>query len=185
MNIHANCRIISLKLAKKVIKTITIIILFELLAFPAPMLAANEENNQAEDCVKNANACVDLEIEEIIVPENQNVNKLPVNVPVKTKNIRQVSMTAYNSEAAQTDASPCITANGFNVCKHGIEDTIAANFLPMGTKVKIPDHFGDRVFIVRDRMHPRFQNRVDVWMASRSDALKFGVKRIARIEVIE
>lgn len=94
------------------------------------------------------------------------------------------TMTAYNSEVGQTDDSPCITANGFNVCKHGIEDTIAANFLPMGTKVKIPELFGERVFIVRDRMNKKHPNRVDVWMKDRHDAIKFGVK-IAKIQVIK
>lgn len=107
--------------------------------------------------------------------------------PEKVEKIIKVStntITAYNSEAAQTDSSPCITANGFNVCKHGIEDTIAANFLPFGTKVKIPDLFGDRVFVVRDRMNKKHPNRVDVWMQDRSDAIKFGVK-VAKIQVIE
>lgn len=94
------------------------------------------------------------------------------------------SMTAYNSEVAQTDDSPCITANGFNVCEHGIEDTIAANFLKFGTKVRIPELFGDRIFIVRDRMNKRYTERVDIWMLNYSDAIQFGVKR-ATIEVIE
>ncbi len=93
-------------------------------------------------------------------------------------------MTAYNSEAGQTDDSPCITANGFDVCKHGVEDTIAANFLPLGTKVKIPDLFGDRVFVVRDRMNKKHASRVDVWMKDRHDAINFGVK-VAKIQVLE
>lgn len=94
------------------------------------------------------------------------------------------SMTAYTSEVAQTDASPCTTANGFNVCKHGVEDTIAANFLPFGSRVKIPELFGDRVFIVRDRMNRRYDSRVDVWMKDKSDAMQFGV-RSARIVVLK
>jgi len=94
-----------------------------------------------------------------------------------------VTMTAYNSEAAQTDGDPCTTANGFNVCKHGVEDTVAANFLPLGTKVMIPDHFGDRVFVVRDRTARKYGNRVDVWMLKRSDALQFG-KRHLRVVVL-
>jgi 3D (Asp-Asp-Asp) domain-containing protein len=94
------------------------------------------------------------------------------------------TITAYNSEAGQTDDSPCITANGYNVCKSGKEDTIAANFLKFGTKVKIPELFGDRVFVVRDRMNKKHPNRVDVWMVERSDAIQFGVK-VAKIQVIE
>lgn len=93
-------------------------------------------------------------------------------------------MTAYNSEPGQTDDSPCITANGFNVCEHGIEDTIAANFLKFGTKVRIPELFGDRIFIVRDRMNKRYSSRVDIWMLDHSDAIQFGV-RVARIEIVE
>ncbi len=97
---------------------------------------------------------------------------------------KKITMTAYTSEVAQCDASPCITANGFNVCKHGIEDTVAANFLPFGTQVRIPELFGDRVFTVRDRMNKRYQSRVDVWMIHKDNAIDFGVK-YATIEVLK
>jgi len=93
------------------------------------------------------------------------------------------SITSYNSEAAQTDGSPCTTANMFNVCEHGIEDTIAANFLKFGTKVRIPELFGNRIFTVRDRMNTRYPDRVDVWMINKEDSKNFGVRR-ARIEVV-
>lgn len=95
------------------------------------------------------------------------------------------SMTAYNSEVRQTDDSPCITANGFNVCEHGIEDTVATNFLPFGTKIRIPELFGDKIFTVRDRMNKRYHERIDIWMLNKVDALKFGVKRNIKIEVVE
>jgi 3D (Asp-Asp-Asp) domain-containing protein len=93
------------------------------------------------------------------------------------------AITAYTSEVGQCDESPCITANGFNVCKNGKEDVIAANFLKFGTKVRIPELFGDRIFIVQDRMNRRFPNKVDVWMKDKSDAIHFGIKT-ARIEVV-
>jgi len=102
----------------------------------------------------------------------------------KVKNTSIHVITAYNSEVGQTDNSPCITANGFDVCKNGKEDTIAANFLKFGTKVKIPDLFGDRVFVVRDRMNAKHPTRVDIWMKDRPSAMKFGVKT-AKIQVIE
>ena len=94
------------------------------------------------------------------------------------------TLTAYNSDPYQCDNSPCITANGFNVCEHGIEDTIAANFLKFGTKVRIPELYGDKIFIVRDRMNSRYQNRIDIWMLEKQDAKEFGAK-IAKIEVLE
>lgn len=103
---------------------------------------------------------------------------------LKTQHIGKYIITAYNSEKSQCDNSPCITANGFNVCNHNKEDTIAANFLKLGTKVQIPDLFGSNVFIVRDRMHKRHSNKVDVWMINKQDAIKFGVK-IAKIKVLE
>jgi len=94
------------------------------------------------------------------------------------------TLTAYNSDPRQTDDTPCITANNFNVCNHGIEDTVAANFLKFNTKIRIPELFGNRVFIVRDRMNRRYTSRVDIWMKDYSDARKFG-RRVAKIEILE
>lgn len=95
-----------------------------------------------------------------------------------------VVATAYSSTVDQTDASPCTTANGFNVCRHNQENVIAANFLPFGTRVRIPDKFGDRVFIVQDRMNRRYATgRIDIWMKSRQSAIQFGIKKVT-IEVL-
>jgi len=92
-------------------------------------------------------------------------------------------ITAYTSQVAQTDASPCTTASGFNVCRHNEEDVIAANFLPFGAKVRIPELFGDRVFTIQDRMNRRFPSHVDVWMKNYDQAIHFGTKA-AKIEVL-
>jgi 3D (Asp-Asp-Asp) domain-containing protein len=97
---------------------------------------------------------------------------------------RTVTLTAYNSLPNQTDSDPCTTANGFNLCDSKTNNTIAANFLPFGSKVMIPDLFGDKVFVVRDRMNRRFSNRVDVWMNGHQEALNFGVQH-ASIVILE
>jgi len=136
----------------------------------------------AADNIANNNSDTDSEIKKIAlalepVPENTEPEIRVISSGIHT-------MTAYNSDVAQTDDTPCITANGFDVCAHGIEDTVAANFLKFGTKVRIPDLFGDRIFVVRDRMNKRYPDRVDIWMLERSDAIQFGVRR-TRIEVIE
>lgn len=110
--------------------------------------------------------------------------KTEVTINERSSKISWHHITAYNSDPSQTDGSPCITANGFNVCNHGIEDTVAANFLKFGTKVRIPELFGDRVFVVRDRMNRKFSDRVDIWMNDYGDALHFG-RKYAKIEVIE
>jgi 3D (Asp-Asp-Asp) domain-containing protein len=101
----------------------------------------------------------------------------------KLQNEREVIVTAYSSTVDQTDSSPCITANGFNVCEHNRENVVAANFLPFGTRVRLPDIYGAKVFTVQDRMHPRYASRVDIWMKTRIKARKFGVRR-SKIEIL-
>jgi len=86
-----------------------------------------------------------------------------------------VTATAYNSTPEQCDDTPFITASGTTV-RHGV---IAANFLPIGTMVKIPEHFGDQVFTVEDRMNPRYDKRIDIWMEEIPDARQFGVRTVA------
>ncbi|MFA6994807.1 MAG: hypothetical protein WC249_00110 [Patescibacteria group bacterium] len=108
----------------------------------------------------------------------------PTVSTIKVIKVSSHTITAYNSEVSQTDSDPCTTANGFNLCKNNKEDSIAANFLKFGTKVRIPELFGNRVFIVRDRMNARHATRVDVWMKDHDDAMKFGIK-FAKIEVLE
>ncbi len=113
----------------------------------------------------------------------------PVPAPV-AKYSKTVVATAYSSEAAQTDSTPCIPAMWkFNLCDYfaatGIEDTIAANFLPLGTKVRFPEVYGDKIFVVRDRMNAKYngKSRIDFWMSSKPAAVKFGVKTM-KMEVL-
>ncbi len=97
-----------------------------------------------------------------------------------TRKIRVV-VTAYSSTPAQTDDNPYITAAGTWV-KEGI---IANNLLPFGTKIRIPELYGDKVFVVEDRMHWRKgYYHVDIWFASYGEAKNFGAKR-TYIEVLE
>lgn len=92
---------------------------------------------------------------------------------------KKVVITAYSSTPDQTDSDPFTMANG----KRVHDGAIAANFLPFGTKVRIPDLFGDKVFVVEDRMHGRFSKRVDIWMPNRQDAIRFGLRN-ATIEIV-
>lgn len=117
-------------------------------------------------------------IQETAVLETKN----PVT-PVKTKGITikhyTITATAYSSTVDQTDNTPFITASGTYV-RDGI---VAANFLPFGTVIKIPELFGDKIFIVEDRMHKRFSHRLDIWFPERQMAKEFGIKRI-QIEIV-
>lgn len=114
-----------------------------------------------------ANGCGEKEVEQ-------------VKEALVQKKINKVTVTAYSSTADQTDSSPFITANGTYV-HDGI---VATNFLPFGTKVKFPEAYGDKVFIVEDRMAKKNSHKMDIWMPSRSSALEFGVKSLA-FEIVE
>lgn len=91
-----------------------------------------------------------------------------------------VEATAYSSTFDQTDDTPFITANGTYV--H--DGVVAANFLPFGTTIKIPEVYGDKVFVVKDRMHRRFQKRIDIWFPDRQSALRFGYQEL-KIQILE
>ncbi|OGY30672.1 MAG: hypothetical protein A3C02_02760 [Candidatus Andersenbacteria bacterium RIFCSPHIGHO2_02_FULL_45_11] len=93
------------------------------------------------------------------------------------ENFFAVTATAYSSTPEQTDSSPFITASGSHV-RHGI---IAANFLPLGTKIRL----GKEIYTVEDRMSKRYNGeyRIDIWMASLDAAQNFG-SRTLLIEVI-
>ena len=176
-------KIITLKQAKKVVIFLVFILFFEFLLFPAPVIASQTEEvtivSQEQGLISSQD-----EVNQGLAVETVEFNgRLPESLAADIKFSKHITITAYNSEVGQTDDSPCITANGFDVCENGVEDTIAANFLPFGAKIKIPELFGDRVFVVRDRMNRRFSNRVDVWMIEKQDAKQFGVK-YAKIQVL-
>ncbi|MDD4901600.1 MAG: hypothetical protein PHE24_00480 [Patescibacteria group bacterium] len=184
------------KLIERLLVLISLLTLANLIFFPIPTLAETE-NSSINSGIITANFQ--------LVPENKGYNliqilnpevmfdgsahpqngHLPQNKGLEAKYSVTAVLTAYNSEIGQTDNTPCITASGFDLCKHGQEDIVAINGVKMGTKVRFPDLFGDRVFVVRDRMNSRYDSsRVDVWMLSRADAKNFGV-RVAKMEFLE
>lgn len=114
--------------------------------------------------------------------ETKPFGDLPIAEEAKPFKTMMIPMTAYTSEVAQTDDTPCITASGMNVCKRNTEDIVAANFLPMGTRVKIPDLYGDRIFTVQDRMNKRYDKHMDIWLKDLKQAKQFGLK-YTKIEV--
>ena len=92
---------------------------------------------------------------------------------------RWVIVTAYSSTPDQTDSTPFITASGTHV-RDGI---VACNFLRFGTRVRFPDMYGDKVFVVEDRMALRNSHKIDIWFPTRSEAYQFGVRQI-RVEIL-
>lgn len=90
-------------------------------------------------------------------------------------------VTAYTSTIEECDGNPFITADG-SVVADGI---IATNALPFGTKVRIPQYFGEKVFTVHDRMNTRYWKRIDIWMNDKNAMRQWGYKRNVTIEVLE
>lgn len=127
--------------------------------------------------------------EALVIPTPE-VSNLPKEPTYKVKFTKVVVATAYSSEAAQTDSTPCIPAMWkFDLCenfaKTGIEDTIADNALKLGTVVRFKE-LPNRIFVVRDRMNSKYTGkpRIDFWMNKKSDAIKFGAQRMT-MEVLE
>ncbi|MCX6702726.1 MAG: 3D domain-containing protein [Candidatus Wolfebacteria bacterium] len=111
------------------------------------------------------------------------------NSVFKSKNLGQgaglarklirTTATAYSSSPDETDDTPNITASG----TYTHDGVVASNFLPLGSKIRIPKIFGAKIFTVEDRMSERFADRVDIWFATKISALKFGLRAVD-IEVL-
>lgn len=105
----------------------------------------------------------------------------PINKEIEILENRQVIVTAYSSTEWETQGDPFITASGERV-KDGI---VANNFLPFGTEIKLPEIFGDKIFIVQDRMHFRKSDyHFDIWLPSYKQALNFGAQT-SNIEIVK
>ena len=103
---------------------------------------------------------------------------------VRSETIRVV--TAYNAgDPAQTDDSPCIAANGENICKalEKGKKRCAANFVPLGSSLYV-DKFG--VCLVTDRTNKRYRNRVDIAMQKNEyqKARRFGRQKL-KVKIID
>lgn len=112
------------------------------------------------------------------------MNAPSTGFPVAGERDPRYTMTArisfYSSDPYQTDDTPCIPADGSDLCimaANGQVDAIAANFLPLGTTVRFPELDIDgiatpeKTFVVRDRMNKRYNgtNYVDIYVAVLGD----------------
>jgi 3D (Asp-Asp-Asp) domain-containing protein len=96
------------------------------------------------------------------------------------KKLSKILLTGYSSSLDETDETPFVTASG-NSVRFGV---VAANFLPFGTKIRLPKIFGDQIFIVEDRLHENYSDRIDIWFPTKEEALRFGVK-ISEVEIFD
>jgi len=104
-----------------------------------------------------------------------------VSSPSNPKQLIKAIVTANSSTPGETDSTPFVTAAGTPV-RDGI---VANNLLPFGTKIKIPDLYGDKTFVVEDRMNRRKgNNQFDIWFPSHAQAENFGTET-TYIEILE
>ena len=102
-------------------------------------------------------------------------------LPMEASRTITMMVTAYSSTVSQTDSDPFITASGEWV-KDGI---VANNLLPFGTKIRIPEIYGEKIFVVKDRMHwKKGYYHLDIWFPDYWQAKNFG-KKSAYIEILE
>jgi 3D (Asp-Asp-Asp) domain-containing protein len=133
----------------------------------------SENKPETKEDLKQAGKVLAVQIENNAKEENTEKNsKINETEKTEVKNKKLVLVTAYSSTVDQCDSTPFITANG----THVHDGTIAANFLKFGTKVKFPSLYGDKIFIVEDRMKSNY--KVDIWFPTRQEAINFGAKRV-------
>ncbi|WP_238987242.1 3D domain-containing protein [Confluentibacter flavum] len=78
----------------------------------------------------------------------------------------KVTASAYNSTRHQTDSNPHITAFGDSL-KPGLNYIAVSNdLLKIGLKHNTPVKIEgfDSIYFVKDRMHSRWKNRIDIYM---------------------
>lgn len=91
-----------------------------------------------------------------------------------------VEVTGYSSRKEETDVTPYETASG-SIVYWG---SVASNTYSFGTQLRFPNMFGDKIFVVRDRMNSRYKNRLDIWFPHYAQARRFGIKDL-RVEVLK
>ena len=114
-----------------------------------------------------------------IVEKQQELLKIIFTEDINIDQVRSlaVTVTAYNSDPAQTDDTPHLTASMQNV-RPGVlavsRDLLEVYGLQYGQKVVL-DGYG--IFVVADTMAKRWKKRVDIWIADKEAALLHGKQK--------
>jgi len=172
------------KNTKKSIPRLSLIFIFVVscLLFEVPLIFGNkdEETALAEAIIQSYS---DNKEDKLSFLEGNSLisSVSPNNPEPKVAKKINVIATAYSSTIMETDESPFFTASG----SHVRDGTMANNLFPFGTRVRIPEIYGDKIFVVENRLNPRIgPNHIDVWFPSYEEALNFGRKDVY-IEILE
>jgi len=93
----------------------------------------------------------------------------------------EVKATAYNSTRAQTDGNPSIAAWG-DTLKPGMRCiAISRDLMALGIRHNTPIKIEglDSIYLVKDKMHRRKRNQIDIYMGMDiTKAKEWGVKKL-------
>ncbi len=161
----------SLKLVKKILFLISLLFVFIQTNPHRFVLAADESLSQS-------GGPTDL----LLIADPNNLlaitnNKITAALPANTNlpyYTTYITVTAYTSRSEETDASPTTAAWG----DHVFWGMLASNAFPRGTKIQIPEYYGDKMFTVLDRMNDRYYHHLDIWMLSLPEAKSWGSRYI-------
>lgn len=162
---------------------LSVILIFTLeILFPQHILAAQAQVYAAQADMVITTPVMPIPFRDAPAPSEpaSTVTKSGYTIPLKVRGGGYMAVSAYNSEPEQCDSTPYITASG-TYTRDGV---VASNYFPIGTKLRFPEKFGDKVFRVEDRMNSRYFDRIDIWMADKPDALAFGV-RYLKYQVVQ
>jgi len=85
------------------------------------------------------------------------------------------TITAYNTLSYQTDNEPCISASGMNICEtEGLICACPREF-EFGTNFLIDG----KVYNCQDRLHSKYDNRIDLLMDTIEEAKEFGKRELS------
>ncbi|MBU3934578.1 3D domain-containing protein [Patescibacteria group bacterium] len=114
------------------------------------------------------------------IQDNTLLSKSNPIEPIQIKKKVKMVITAYSSTPGETDSTPFITASGA-IVEDGI---VANNLLPFGSRIRIPELYGDKIFVVKDRMNSRKGNyHLDIWFSDTKEAKIFG-SELAYVEIL-
>jgi 3D (Asp-Asp-Asp) domain-containing protein len=80
----------------------------------------------------------------------------------------EVTATAYNSVPSQTQGNPVIAAWGDSLKLNVPSIAVSRNLIALGLKHNTPVKIEgfDSIFLVNDKMHRRWLNRIDIYMGT-------------------
>lgn len=159
-------------------KAVGVALLFSLINILYPQAVVSENELIISKSSPEINS--GLEYKGLLETKNaENIKYLPIALEKRPKKTFQLTVTAYSSTPDQTSGNPFITASGERV-RDGI---IAYNHLPLGTKVRFPEVFPEKNFVIKDRLPEGASTYLaDMWVPTREEAKQWGAK-ILKIEV--